>query len=540
MKADGLLTEENPNYPIFTPSLEELENFEEYILFLESKKEAHKAGVAKIIPPGSWNARKQGYNPSKLKYRVTTVVQKSTLASKVTDAFMIREKDSGYLSSLEEFFNKANSKKYLPPSDLDAKELEEIYWQQVTTSSQSVYRAQSHTSFMDLDQSICNPANLDSILHDVSSEACQPCISIGMWMATRSWQTEDMDLYSLNYLHYGDSKTWYFIPPEYGYKLEQVARKIFPNDHCFNQLRHKDIMISPALLEANLIPVHKVIQEQGTFLIIFPHTHFSGFDHGFNIMESARFATFRWIEYGKRFRDCLCSAPVKTLKLQMDRIVQKYQSEVYESWLKGEDLSLHPEDPVFIKRYWVDIKTRLRLGFIQSSQFELLAASIREKREIVKWFEEKFPSLDYDGNFDLVYINRRPTRQGLNIQEEKSACRSTKKEVGNNNYIMMKTDENGKTMEVSKSKIPSSSGFKGKKFAEARAKINLFQCPSNKKHKLRACKKCSGCLKSDCNVCNYCLDKPKNGGKLVLKQKCKEKLCENPKITTCSMCESEG
>ncbi|KAJ8791483.1 hypothetical protein J1605_020652 [Eschrichtius robustus] len=115
-----------------------------------------------------------------------------------------------------------------------------------------------------------------------------------------------MDLYSINYLHFGEPKTWYAVPPEHGRRLERLARELFPGSArgCEAFLRHKVALISPTVLKDNGIPFDRVTQEAGEFIVTFPYGYHSGFNHGFNCAEAINFApptpaAPRWIDYGK-------------------------------------------------------------------------------------------------------------------------------------------------------------------------------------------------------------------------------------------------
>lgn len=157
-----------------------------------------------------------------------------------------------------------------------------------------------------------------------------------------------MDLYSINYLHFGAPKTWYAVPPEHGRRLEKLANSCFPASFktCAAYLRHKMTLISPQILKQHNIPYDKITQEENEIMITFPFGYHAGFNHGFNCAESTNFALPRWIEYGKRATQCYCSSDM--VKISMDTFVQRFQPDKYEAWMNGTDYGPHPEDPSHI------------------------------------------------------------------------------------------------------------------------------------------------------------------------------------------------
>ena len=394
-----------------------------------------------------------------------------------------------------------------------------------------------------------------------------PYLYVGMWKATFSWHVEDMDLYAINYLHYGAPKTWYCVPPQYGYMLEQIAQKLFPamRDVCFNLLRHKAVMIGPKLLTANGITVNKVVHEQGTIMVVFPHAYHSGFNHGFNMAESLNFALPRWVEYGKRFRDCLCSNQKRSVRVSMDQFVEKFQPDMFSKWKQGADFGLHPEDPDFLKRYWEDLKMRVDMGLIKHKKFEMLRENLKLKREISPWFKKKF-HLDYTDMFELVIEDERSEETSVDANDNKIAdmktnIKNVKKMPLSESYVKVKkldkevtdkhleemkaydaiTDEHRRDIKAKKAtviigKAAKGKGFKGAKSDDLKAKRSLVQCAANKKHKFKACRKCSGCREDNCETCVFCLDQARNGGKVVLKQKCVRRVCVNPVMGMCRHC----
>jgi hypothetical protein len=68
--------------------------------------------------------------------------------------------------------------------------------------------------------------------------------------------------------------------------------------------------MSPDLLDEMKVPVQMVFQKAGEIIIVWPDTHHTGFNTGYNISESNHFASESWIPFGKSHKPCECAAKV--------------------------------------------------------------------------------------------------------------------------------------------------------------------------------------------------------------------------------------
>uniref|UniRef100_A0A8D0C5U9 [histone H3]-trimethyl-L-lysine(9) demethylase n=1 Tax=Scleropages formosus TaxID=113540 RepID=A0A8D0C5U9_SCLFO len=322
----------------FYPNKEEFKNFSRYIAYMESQG-AHRAGLAKIVPPKDWKPRRS-YDDIDDLVIAAPIQQVVTGQSGLFTQYNIQKKPM----TVREFRRIANSDKFCTPRYVDFEELERKYWKNLTFNP-PIYGADVNGTLYDQDVMEWNIGHLHTILDTVERESGitiegvnTPYLYFGMWKTTFAWHTEDMDLYSINYLHFGEPKSWYCVPPEHGKRLERLAKGFFPgsSQNCEAFLRHKMTLISPSILKKYGIPFEKITQEAGEFMVTFPYGYHAGFNHGFNCAESTNFATQRWIEYGKQA--ILCSCRKDMVKISMDVFVRKFQPERYKLWKAGKDL----------------------------------------------------------------------------------------------------------------------------------------------------------------------------------------------------------
>jgi histone demethylase JARID1 len=119
-----------------------------------------------------------------------------------------------------------------------------------------------------------------------------PWMYFGMLYATFCWHVEDLYLYSVNYMHYGQPKIWYGIPHNEKEKMDNyIKREISHRKINDENIVHKLILlIDPEDLIKHGINVYKAVQYPGELILTLPKAYHCGFSSGFNISEAVNLA----------------------------------------------------------------------------------------------------------------------------------------------------------------------------------------------------------------------------------------------------------
>lgn len=109
-------------------------------------------------------------------------------------------------------------------------ELETAYWKSLMFNN-PMYGADMPGSLFDESINSWNVAKLPNLLDVLGQKV--PGVNtaylyLGMWKATFAWHLEDVDLYSINYIHFGAPKQWYSISQEDAPRFEQAMKSTFP------------------------------------------------------------------------------------------------------------------------------------------------------------------------------------------------------------------------------------------------------------------------------------------------------------------------
>ncbi|XP_017783034.1 PREDICTED: lysine-specific demethylase lid isoform X2 [Nicrophorus vespilloides] len=131
-----------------------------------------------------------------------------------------------------------------------------------------------------------------------------PWMYVGMCFATFCWHNEDHWSYSINYLHWGEPKTWYGVSGMKAELFEETMKSAAPElFQTQPDLLHQLVTImNPNILMNAGVPVYRTDQHAGEFVITFPRAYHAGFNQGYNFAEAVNFAPADWVAMG---RECV-------------------------------------------------------------------------------------------------------------------------------------------------------------------------------------------------------------------------------------------
>ncbi|KAH7133337.1 hypothetical protein B0J13DRAFT_481032 [Dactylonectria estremocensis] len=214
-------------------------------------------------------------------------------------------------------------------------ELERVYWKTLTYAP-PLYGADLMGSLFGDSTDIWNLNKLPNLLDVLGTKV--PGVNtaylyLGMWKATFAWHLEDVDLYSINYLHFGAPKQWYSISQADARRFEAAMKSIWPQDAkaCDQFLRHKAFLISPQhLLQHYGIKVNKCVSYPGEFVVTYPYGYHSGYNLGYNCAEAVNFALDSWLDMGKIAKKCECAQAQDSVWVNVYEIERKLRGEETE------------------------------------------------------------------------------------------------------------------------------------------------------------------------------------------------------------------
>jgi len=206
-------------------------------------------GIVKIVPPARWKARKRPYDQDINDLLIQGPIEQNIQGKAgIYELFLMQKKSlriKEYRKKVEMFDDYTDNK--------SVEEVEELFWKNINFSP-PLYGADMKGSLFD-DNVPWDLKSLPGLLKEGLKQPIpgvnDPYLYIGSWKTMFGWHKEDLDLYSINYLHTGKPKFWYCLPRSENAKLEEFARKNFPEAfaRCGEFLRHKTLMISPYVLK---------------------------------------------------------------------------------------------------------------------------------------------------------------------------------------------------------------------------------------------------------------------------------------------------
>jgi hypothetical protein len=211
-----------------------------------------------------------------------------------------------------------------------------------------------------------------------------PWMYYGCLFSTFCWHNEDNYLYSINYHHKGAPKQWYGVPGTN--KDAEGLEKVFKNYLSMKMrdvpdlLHHITTMFSPRLLQNAEVPIYKLLQHEGEYVVTFPRAFHGGFSLGPNIGEAVNFATHDWIAHGASSNERYRSF-ARPAVFSHDRLTFTMAHHL-------EDQTLHKNCKALLDELERVVKEELQL------RKKLIASGVRDVSSIITLPKNRLDQLD--------------------------------------------------------------------------------------------------------------------------------------------------
>ena len=293
--------------PIFSPSPEEFSvGLSEYFKTLDL---GHSTACL-VNPPSTFTVTQQDY--SNLDDLIIPTAVTQTIHSTHRDGFFLfSSKDGPRTWSVHRILH---SKQPISPDS---------FWSGLSARTTRVYGADFPMSLFGENDHLWQLNSLtylfDRFPHPMPGIST-PFVYFGSAGSCFPMHTEDLDLPYVNFLHAGCPKVWYVVHRTSTHRLLSLAarldQELIPRPNfCKNVLRHKDMLLTPALLSAEGISFDTIVQTPGQFVIGDSFSFHEGFNSGFNLAEAVNFATDAWIPYGRKAIRCSCNRVQNPLQM---------------------------------------------------------------------------------------------------------------------------------------------------------------------------------------------------------------------------------
>ena len=198
--------------PTVYPTWEEFQDFQGYVNKLDADSELKGHGGVKVVPPKEWKAVRDNLEAKFDGLKVIGPIEQNFHSHPMKGFYelvLIQKKSMKLLD-----YKKRAEKFDQYTEGHEIEKVEEKYWRSLSFNP-PIYGADVKGTLFDNKvpwnlnelQTILNEGLGFSKIYGIN----EPYFYFGAWRTTFAWHQEDLNLPSINFLHYGKPKFWYVV-----------------------------------------------------------------------------------------------------------------------------------------------------------------------------------------------------------------------------------------------------------------------------------------------------------------------------------------